>query len=148
MNRGDGDGVLCTFHVSLLVRQARPIRYHHLANLIPRGHLGVTVIVLAAIHIVNRRPPLYLLDESLGIEHAHKILEILFRSLFDLEMIGLYFEISWRESTLINGNELGRIQKIIDESQSTTKEERSRGRRIERLVFLGRKEFRKNSPER
>jgi len=110
MNRGDGDGVLCTFHVSLLVRQARPIRYHHLANLIPRGHLGVTVIVLAAIHIVNRRPPLYLLDESLGIEHAHKILEILFRSLFDLEMIGLYFEISSRKSTLINGNELGQIQ--------------------------------------
>jgi len=62
-----------TFHVSLLVRQARPIRYHHLADLVPRDHLSITVVVLAAIHIIDRRPPLYLLDESLRVEHTHRV---------------------------------------------------------------------------
>lgn len=62
-----------TFYVSLLVRQARPIRYHHLADLVPRGHLGVTVVVLATIHVVNRRSFLYFLDKFLRIEHGRTI---------------------------------------------------------------------------
>lgn len=70
MNRGAPYTVLYTFHVSLLVRQARPIRYHHLADLVPRSHLGITVVVLAAIHVVDRRSPLYLLDKSLRVKHV------------------------------------------------------------------------------
>lgn len=83
--------VLYTFHVSLLVRQARPIRYHHLADLVPRSHLGITVVVLAAIHIVDRRSPLYFLDKPLRVEHAsrfssifHSILLLPFASQFNL----------------------------------------------------------------
>lgn len=70
MNRGAPCTVLYTFHVSLLVRQVRPIRYHHLADLVPRSHLGITVVVLAAIHIVDRRSPLYLLDKPLRVKHV------------------------------------------------------------------------------
>lgn len=68
--------VLYTFHVSLLVCQARPIRYHHLADLVPRSHLGITVVVLAAIHIVDRRSPLYLLDKPLRVKHASRFSSI------------------------------------------------------------------------
>lgn len=76
--------LLYTFHVSLLVRQARPIRYHHLADLVPRGHLGVTVVVLAAIHIVDRWPPLYFLDKPLRVEHAHRTSRRFFSSFLRL----------------------------------------------------------------
>jgi len=74
------------------------------------------------------------------------MLEILFRSLFGLRTIGLYFETSSLKSTLANGNELGQIQDY--RRISSDDEKRTVFRSIfpiERTVFLLRKEFRKNS---
>lgn len=92
MNRGAPYTVLYTFHVSLLVRQARPIRYHHLADLVPRSHLGITVVVLAAIHVVDRRSPLYLLDKPLRVKHVPRFSPFprsLARSSFYLSQVDL-----------------------------------------------------------